>query len=228
MSAPGRLEAGNCIGVTPYPQPSPAKNPGGDCFACATYALVRHFLPSSPETFESVWNRYLRPVEPHPSVTYPEGAPSHYLSNCWIGYGVALESLGLAHRYELVTPDYDPCRRGAAFFSGYLTSWHNALAGHIDCGHVLLASIQFDGKGPIQRGGMHDTDHAILVDGWRKVWRPVEAVPGASRQDIEYHVVCSAKGGYWIDQDDLVWKHGLAAWIAVTGVAYKDAEGESA
>lgn len=206
----------------PHPQPSPSRNPGGDCFACATFAIVRHLLPGQHcEDFHSIWERYQFEYEPNPDVTPGPNSPTHYTQNDWLGYGRVLtklgEEYGISHRYELIPPDYEPQRRNAPWFAGYLTSWHNALAAHINAGHVLMGSIRFSATGQRHRGGLHDTDHAILVDGWRTVWRPVGAVPGARRQDIEYHVVCSARGAYWIDQDELVWCHGFGAWIAVSG-----------
>lgn len=219
-----RTEKEVCLGVAPFTQPSPARNPGGDCYACATYSLLRHFRPDSAETFDGVWNRYRFYAEDAPGVTYPEGTERWYTDNTWTGYGKVLTLLGkeygLSHKYELIPPDYNVERRSAPWFTGYLTSWHDALAAHIDAGHLLFTSIRFSPSGQRQRGGLHDTDHAILIDGYRLVWVPA-GIPGSLAQVIEYHVVCSARGAYWIDQDTLVWCHGFSSWIAVSGDAHE-------
>lgn len=48
-----------CHGIAPVPQPSPARNDGGDCFACATTAALRWMFPDADVDFDAVWECFI-------------------------------------------------------------------------------------------------------------------------------------------------------------------------
>lgn len=48
-----------CHGIEPVPQPSPARNEGGDCFACAATAGLRFLYPEREISLEEVWEKFV-------------------------------------------------------------------------------------------------------------------------------------------------------------------------
>jgi hypothetical protein len=106
-------------------------------------------------------------------------------SHCWFG-GVA-PAVGYAHRLE-----------------GLLRS-----------GFVAFSEINFAGSGPVVDGRWSTTDHFVLIDGIRRYWKPHDTVTGASSAEEDIHVVCSARGAYWINLREFLFKHGGAGWWLV-------------
>jgi hypothetical protein len=220
-------------GVTPYPQPSPARNPGGDCFACAITATLRHIHGESAPTFDQVWEAFLVEQEYN-------GEKRKHLRNTWHGYRHALYELTeLVGRMEVQT---DFAARGTPQF-GYLegesmawwpavdeSQWAKRLDAWLRAGWYAFASIRLDpnptGEWLITPEGPRrvSTDHFVVLDGVRCGWRKHPTVAGSASLVYQVHVVCSARGGreYWIDVDTFLREHGAGAWWLIRPGDYGD------
>ncbi len=87
-----------CHGIEPVPQPSPARNPGGDCFACALTAALRFF--GADVVFDEVWplQKNLQRLR-EATANVLAAAPAELLTN---GRGTLLE---LEQVYEQVSAE---------------------------------------------------------------------------------------------------------------------------
>jgi hypothetical protein len=202
-----------CLGITPFMQPSPAKNPGGDCFACALTAALRWVYQKPDLSFERCWQFF----------EVDTAGGSRALSNCWHTMRSALYAadseffeLGrLEIANDLVIPTFDPETYGHCWFQGHTTEYAHRLEGWLRGGWVALSEIDHAGRGPVVDGRWNVNDHFVAIDGVRSYWKPVAAVPGAASLTSDVHVVCSSRGAYWIPLDDFLFKHGAAAWWLV-------------
>lgn len=204
----GRAVNGIIRNIAPFRQPSPAKNPGGDCFACSLKAVVDALYPERPVPFEVAWEAF--------KVETAGGGKA--LSNFWGTMERAARTLA-DHGYRF------SIRRDVAFAEIDLDNWSYAWGLKIDeglwadrleawlaAGWLALAEINFAGTGPVNADGTQNhTDHFVCLDGQRAFWKESSVVKGAASLEHETHVVCSAKGAYWIDTADLLRKHGAGA-----------------
>jgi hypothetical protein len=212
-----------CHNIEPFLQINPSRNPGGDCFACALTAVLRHLYPEKNVDFNKVWEYFL-------TKQTSDGKP--HLSNTWPGmYDAIIEAIRdenydfkLEYRREYVYPRID------------IESWSHCfgieqspeecgyrLEAWLKAGWIALAEIQYTptGKHGWQPDGYRQSnDHFILIDGIRMGWwwekytvNGKECESGSLRVDV--HVVCSAKGKYWIDYKELLEAHGVGAWLLV-------------
>ena len=192
-------------GIAPFPQPQQKRNPGGDCFACAMTAVVRAEFPDRPIQFEQVWEAW--------KVEASDG--SKVLSNSWPTCWTAAHALGddyrMECRYDLVRPE-----TRMEWFSqawGQVMApeeeWSYRLEAWLSAGWLAMVEVNLSGGGPFTEDLRHNvTDHFIVLDGMRHYWKAHEAVSGAWSLKHDAHVVCSARGCYWIGVRDLLLKHG--------------------
>lgn len=95
-------------------------------------------------------------------------------------------------------------------------SWAYRLEGWLSAGWLAIAQMNYAGAGPVNANGTHNSpDHFVCLDGQRHFWQESAVVKGAASFEHETHVVCSAKGVYWIDTADLVKKHGVGAIMLI-------------
>jgi len=141
------------------------------------------------------------------------------LSNSWPGMRAALyASIAQFGQLEILSDiidlKFEPEVWSHAWFGGVSPSvgYSNRLEAWLRAGYVAFSEINFAGEGPVVNGGWNTTDHFILIDGVRHYWRPHQIVKGAASAESDVHVVCSARGAYWIDTRDLTFKHGAAGW----------------
>jgi hypothetical protein len=203
-------------GVKVFRQPSPSRNPGGDCFACALTAGLRALYPDREVDFAKVWEFWQY------EQTELNGDKRVLLSNTWNGARRALasarvEGFDLEIQADIVVPNYsDPEQWAHTFYSqspGY--DWARRLEAWLSAGWLALSVINYagnPGRGEWKDGYRISDDHFVLLDGVRSFWRKHEKVEGGSTLIYAIHVVCSAKGEYWIDLDDLLEIHGAGAW----------------
>lgn len=195
-------------GVQPFYQPAPARNPGGDCFACALTAAVRHLVPERPVEFDTVWECFL--IEPY-------GGGPKVLSNSWPTMRTAIYALG-QHGYELeTTKDLVSEVRPDSWSHAWgleipEMAWAYRLEAWLAAGWVALAEVNFQGSGPWTGEYQNTIDHFVVLDGVRHYWKKHDS--GVSLEH-DVHVVCSARGAYWIDAGDLLRKHGTAGLTLV-------------
>jgi hypothetical protein len=211
-----------CRNVALVPQPVPARNKGGDCFACATLAAMRHLFPENPPTFDQCWEAF--EVES----TDAEGVSRKHLSNTFPGMRGALWNLYSAGwKIEIVADRVDPrpgdpeheSHNWGAQVGGY--EYARRLEAWLHAGYVALGNLMYrpckTGEWTLNPDGSvhrNHNDHFVLYDGVRSGWRRHAVVDGARTLVYQVHVVCSANGGrsYWIDVDDLLTQHGAGGW----------------
>lgn len=198
-----------CLNITPFMQPKPTRNKGGDCFACSVTAGLRHLFPERPVEFETAWNYFMAETM----------GGSKQLNNTWTGMRRALyeadsDGYGMTILSDIVRPTYDTERFSHNWW-GFVPDYEytRRLEGWLRGGWVAFAEINHEGAGPVTpEGKLNHPNHFVLVDGAREVWEPSLAVSGARTLLHYVHVVCSAKGAYWIPAYDWLVKHGAAAW----------------
>lgn len=191
-------------------QPKQTKSKGGDCFACALTALLTHLFPEKKVNFETVWNYFMQKSHSGKDV----------LCNDWIGMQRAIEKakqegFDVEKQLYIVKPDFDLNHSSHCFYHFYPTGdFNDTLKERLENGWIALQEINYSGAYAINNEGRTSSnDHFVIVDGVREAWEPENA---KFRQLIYYvHVVCSAKGTYWIKTEDFVKKHGAAGWILV-------------
>lgn len=195
-----------CHNVTPAPQPSPARNAGGDCFACAFAAAVSWLFPDRPVGLEQAWGYFMQETV----------GGNLQLSNTWPGLRRALYAArGDDYRMEIVAdmvvPSFNPEMWSHAWWQAQpTTAYAHRLEGWLRGGWVAFTEIDFHGEGPRKGEYTNCIDHIVLLDGIRAAWERVDNL--GSRMTYAVHVVCSARGVYWIDLDEFLRNYGGAAW----------------
>jgi hypothetical protein len=195
-----------CLNVAAYPQPSPARNPAGDCFACALTAALRYLLPEPP-TFDQCWDAFVHERHSRPT-------------NTWTGLQHAAKRIAgreLEVLTDILRPKFDSDMWEHAWWS-YMPErdWVYRLEGWLRMGFVATTAIAQNGGGPLLTDGLNTTDHFVLLDGVRYGWKYTDT-PHGGVGSVEYdvHVVCSVRGPYWIRARDLLIQHGAAALMLI-------------
>lgn len=196
--------------VAPFMQPKPPKNPGGDCFACAVTAVVRHLFPDRPISFEAAWDLFKE----------KNSSGTETLSHTWgsfqrVIWKLRADGYPVEMRQDIVVPRIDLQHWSHPWwFSVPDDEWAYRLEAWLAAGWLAFAEMEFDGKGPYTREGFINViDHFIVLDGQRHFWKPMGH--GGSGLEHETHVVCSARGAYWMRTRDLLLKHGVAGLTLV-------------
>jgi hypothetical protein len=205
--------------VRVFPQPSPKRNPGGDCFACALTAGLRALFPDREVDFNRVWEFWQK------DQTEPDGSKRTLLRNTWDGTRIALVNANydgdfpIEYRVDFVAPNYGEPEQWPYTFGGCHAGyeWAVRLEAWLAAGWLALSVINYagnPGRGEWKDGYRLSDDHFVLLDGVRPFWKKHPTVEGAASLKYEIHVVCSAAEGreYWIDLDDLRDVHGAGAW----------------
>lgn len=212
-----------CHEVQRFPNPLPHRNPGGDCFACAAYAIVRHFYGDAAPSFSDVWEAFLHPNQRgRTDQTYPSCAN-------YPGYKDALERIrtadgrGLEVRNHLTRPEYNVDQWEASFYwrIPYQEWWHD-LHAYLSAGWVAIAHVNQAGIGPVTPCGRGDgslcytqTDHILVIDGARR-FHYEEFENGEFKLgslEYEVHVVDSANSKNttgWHPVHDWLIRHGAS------------------
>lgn len=205
----------NLAGVSQVAQPSPNLNPGGDCYACASLAIIKHLFPEEAEGLtvadaaawwkdkdssgnEVAGNLFFRgrqalhgsrlPVEVHEDQFTP--SPNQYNDGCW--------------------PIYWP------------NAFSQRVEAYLSAGWVGLVNMHFAGaslgllpdrKRPDGRPMRTAPDHMVVLDGHRQYWQRSEPGATSAAGHTDLHIVCSVRGPYWIASDVWVEMHGgIAIW----------------
>lgn len=206
-----------CHNIQPYMQPKPNKNPGGDCFACTLTATLHHLFPENKPDFDTVWNYFIQKYY----MSEEKG-----LSNTWPGMkkaisGAYADGYYTDNEFDIVMPTFNSNIHSHVFYESNMSSeYTRRLEGWLRSGWVALAEIHYNGGGPRSswNSQFNDGDHFIILDGIREVWEKIDNpnVPGNARTLSFYiHVVCSAKGAYWISTRELMKNYGAGGWLLV-------------
>lgn len=204
-----------CHNIDAFLQPEPTKNPGGDCFACATLAALRWLYPENDFTFDDVWNSFLL------TQVNSDGTSFEFLGNSWCLYSDVFKQIVKNFNLQDLHWRTNSCHPSFTDFGCTSGNWNRdnsqygkywkKLCDDLKTG-VIILSINKDGEGPWKNGHWNFVDHLVLIDGVRERLVPVESVPGASSLQWQVRVVCSRNGGVWKTIQDLLDLHGAGAW----------------
>ena len=205
-------------GAERVPQPQPAKNGGGDCFACATLAMMRHLFPEDPPSFDQVWNWWVH--------TNPDD--SRHLSNTWgqadaVAAHARVDGYPLEFTYDRVMPSELRTSVWSYAFPLEISTadYARRLEGYLRGGWLALTEIDADGRGPYSPSGQrHSINHFVLLDGIRSGWsEPRDLESGGTSRSLQHHVhvVDSSRaapegGAYWREIRRWLISHGGAGW----------------
>jgi hypothetical protein len=186
------------VDVDPLPQSSGHVLDGGDCAYCCIAGIFG--LPTILSAYEL--------VESH----MPE--EGGWRTRCSMSVHrneMFFESvMGEFQEYQ---PPFMHYRPGLAALPWDNTNWIWGVRQICEAGHVLLASIRLTGSPPRAPRTGGDTDHAVIINGFRQKWVPSQVVGGKSLSQ-EVRISCSAKGRYWIDWENfLYYHHGYPAIV---------------
>lgn len=169
---------------------------GGDCGALVLAGLT---LKPATECYE--W-----------STKQADGSPQSYTLS---SLEDAITALGCRDGWDVVT-DFpvwmkDVHRGHTAFGFDGLTQaqmWGRYVRMAVQAGYYGVTTIAFQPRDSSSAAGYRDTNHCVMIRGWRFRWEPIAAVPGAKRGVQEVFISCSVKGSYWICVDTLLRDHG--------------------
>lgn len=207
--------AGVLLDVAQVVQPQPHRNPGGDCFACALQAALGHLFPEKPVGFEQTDRWFTGEWATLADGTKPDRPPP--TSNTWPGMVKALSlarsdgwpiewQIEQAMHPSIDVSEWGPGWQGFDDARGYARRLEAWLA----AGWVAITNVLFDGSGPLTIDlKLRGPDHFVVLDGVR------ERVDDPYWNNPEIHVVCSARGTYWINT--MTWQrgHGALSWLLV-------------
>lgn len=205
-------------GVEPVEQPVPGMVPGGDCFQCAAYAILRHLAGSEglPVTLREMYDR----VWSHPDVGMARGGSQVARKPAfWLRWNELLGWWGL--RVETVEDPPLDLWAGTLAHTTFGPRMYTTAAlvrrvrTYLEAGYLVYAEMQRQGSREIVRSGYrpHGADHVVVVDGYRRTYRRSIGCDGSGsvwggEYGDEIHVVCSVVGTYWISVSEWVEDHG--------------------
>lgn len=208
--------------VQPVMQPSPGVHPGGDCFACATLAMLRHWWPTEAAAFSVAdvveWWR-TQPVH---------GTDEKAVGNHIDWADRSLKAIPGPFDLDVVTDPFVPLvddhRQMHSPIWG-VPHYAQRVEAYLAAGYVGFTTIRYAPDAPhmlspkpaddpgtgLYRGYWNaSTDHIVLIDGHREFIRERD---GGGTYITELHVVCSVKGSYWIEDRELLrWHGGMFIW----------------
>jgi len=181
------------VDVDPLPQSSGKVLEGGDCGLCCIAGIFR--LESIEAAYE-----YLEKRMPE------EGGWKRRASLDAVRRRFLFEHLG----GEPFLPPFDHYKDGMAEVPWDNCAWRDEFKKLVKDGTVILASIRFDKHHPPPpRSYEHETDHAVILNGWRQYWKDHPKVRGAKSMRCEVGVSCSVKGRYWVEWSELLYYYGF-------------------
>ena len=174
------------VPVSPVMQSTGRVMDGGDCGYCCLAGILG---VSIERAYEVVEMRML------------EGWKSRQNMNVW-RWKLLLRSFGLDD--SEYRPEHNYYKTGAIPLPWDNLNWIDGVRDIIKVGCVLVVSIRFNGcVSPEPRKG-RDTDHNVLITGYREEC----GVPGARRLERSIRVSCSVRGDWWIDWEGFLYWHG--------------------
>ena len=90
--------------------------------------------------------------------------------------------------------------------------WFEDLKLHINSNHIFMASIRFKKSPPPMREEI-SSDHMVIINGYREVWRDHKTVKSAKSLIKEIRVSCSATGTYWVEWEYFLYWHGSCEYV---------------
>jgi len=180
------------VDVHPLSQSTGHVMNGGDCGYCCVAGLFQ--LPSIISAYEFVEKRMKNGWESRQSM-------------CAWRWEFLLDSLGLPKKEKHVPFRY--YKTGCVPNIWDNMNWPRMVRRKIKNGNILIASIRFNGSPPPPPHTSGDSDHNVIINGWKFEWIPHKTVSGAMTGTISVRVSCSVKGTYWIEWSDFLYWHGV-------------------
>jgi hypothetical protein len=212
-----------CHNVIEYLQPHQKRNPGGDCFACATTAIIKHLFPEKEVDFDKIWSAWK---------CAQDTKGNKVLSNTWHGLQQVFPALSWDDQYGgpfkteqrifFPYPRFDfrnySCTFGVSASLNNLQEqeWAYGVEAYLAAGWIGMVEINMHGIEETKWNQMSHSDHFVVIDGQRHFWHYTDHEYDGKKSwsgtlKHETHVVCSAKGPYWISTRELLAKHGAGA-----------------
>lgn len=201
-------------GVRRTSQPSPARNPGGDCFACALKSALDFLVPEHGRSAEEVWHIF-------DAETVGGGVATN---NTWPGMQEALDTarfeweLPIDWRIDLPLPL--PDLENFSYCFGNMFNWEDyfyRLDAWLRAGYLALVEmrIPFSATGGLSADGKKlPNNHFALIDGVRRFWEPIGDI--GRKLTHEVHFVDSSKHNVeWVPIDDAIVHFGIGALLLV-------------
>ena len=185
-----RIENEHAVLVAPVPQSSGYVLAGGDCGYCCLAGILE---TSIQEAYVIVETRM------------PGGDWEQRASMCAWRWQFFLRSLGLPSKE--FRPKHRYYKTGALPLPWDNMNWIDGVRDHLIAGRILVASIRFNRSPPAPPNQCGDTNHNVLITGYRERWVRHPTV-AATSQVKEVQIACSVRGTYWIPWDDLLYWHG--------------------
>jgi len=191
------------------PQPSPGILPGGDCAYCCLSGIMGI---SVLEAYEHVDK--LRKEEGQTRLGKDRNSLSNHCFSIVAEYWN--EEIRSDRRYRqaaeiFAVPELmnvHPMRQMYGAPSWEMSStWFESVYATLDRKYVLMASIDFEGKGP-RKHSCGGTNHAVLIVGAYTKLRAHEKVPGAYHVDQMLQISCSVRGLWEIETYDFLFDYG--------------------
>lgn len=210
-------------GVERIPQPSPGYAPAGDCFACSSFAIIRHWARAAGVDLPFSLEDLYRKAWAHEDVGAAKGSSFHAVEKFWWRWNDLLGWYGLKLDHVQDAPVAIDALRYAPHmtFGGTLYPpqvLSRRLRTYLEAGYVAHVEMQYEAQREKWKRGEppHGSDHMVVIDGFRETRTMSLDCSGdgygahwSGTGGSELHVVCSAsRGAYWIDIGDWVRDHG--------------------
>jgi len=116
--------------------------------------------------------------------------------------------LALGVEFKDFQPSFKYYRKGLPPLPWDNHNWPAAICALLKEGNVFLTSVRFNRSAPPPpRSGM-ESDHNVIINGYRQFWKDHPTVKNAKSLTKEIRVSCSVRGTYWIGWEELLYWHG--------------------
>jgi hypothetical protein len=179
------------VDVHPLSQSAGHVMDGGDCGYCCVAGIFN--LPSIINAYEFVEKRMKNGWERRQNM------------HAW-RWEQLLKSLNLPNKEFRV--HFNRYKTGVIPVPWHNINWSHKVRNIIKSGNVLISSIRFNKSVPIAPESCGESDHNIIINGWKFEWVDNPRFPGAKDGISSVRISCSVNGTYWIEWSNLLYWHG--------------------
>jgi hypothetical protein len=87
-------------------------------------------------------------------------------------------------------------------------NWSRKVRNKVRKGNILVSSIRFNRSVPPEPKFCGESDHNVIINGWKFNWVEHPSLPGAKTGTDYVRISCSVNGTYWIEVQELLYWHG--------------------
>jgi len=208
-------------GAQRFPNPFPPRHEGGDCFACAGYAMVKCLFPDKEVDWDALYEAWFNPRHPGQLDNTWERMRDPFQRMGDMGYPMESGILFTAPFSSWNLEAWEP----AWFRANHEINWWRDIHAYLSAGWLALSHVKQKATGPTDKEGfLHNTNHVVLIDGARQAYQEVpqpawyfekypEEGPTYKRWEYQVHVVDSARTDMtgWHEVRDWLHWHGASA-----------------